>query len=343
MQRAAAAVAMAAVMLGAAGVARAQRPSLAILGLTSEEGDDARAVAVTSALRDQAEDDPSVRLSSSRASLSQMTIMQDCEISDAECRVQVGSALKADQVIYGAVRRAGAHGHEVELHLFTSSDGSEVTAKRVIPASDTSSAQLAQHASALLAALRESPEAEEPPATQEDDAGPPPVPTVTPDVAPLTSEEQALHADTAEPPSDEVSSSNDWLGYSLLGLAGVSAGMTVFSWTQIQSANEDIEGYSNAVYEMNRSIADVCDEADKGVHYGFNDAMLGDVNSACSRGQTFQALQYVFMGVAAVSAGFGIYFLVDDDGESASAAAGTPRFALRASPDAALLDMRLDL
>ena len=48
-------------------------------------------------------------------------------------------------------------------------------------------------------------------------------------------------------------SNDDWLGYSLLGVAGVSAGMMVFSWTQIESANEDIEAY-NAVYEMNRFI-----------------------------------------------------------------------------------------
>ena len=71
--------------------------------------------------------------------------------------------------------------------------------------------------------------------------------------------------------------------------------------------------------------------------------MLADVNSACSRGKTFEPLQYVFLGVAAVSAGFGVYFLVDGDGESSSAARHTPRLALRAGPKSALLNVRVDL
>lgn len=322
--------------------ASAQRASLAVLGLATEEGDDARAAALTAALRDQALQDPHVRLSSSRALLSQMTLLQDCEIADPACRTRIGEGLKSDEVIYGSLRREGVRGHAVELHLFQTRDGSEVSAHRMIPAADTSDAALAEHARALLDSLRGRPEPA-PPNVNDGGAGPLPVPTITPDVEPLV-EDETLSAAESVPPADVVASSNDWVGFSLLGVAAVSAGLTAFSWMQIDAANQDLVAYRNAVWQVSPRLDDVCAEAHADRSYGFDPAMLREVRETCGRGQTFEVLQYVFLGAALVSAGVGTYFLLDDDGPGAGRAVQrSPKLAIRAGRGTGMVSLRLDL
>lgn len=333
--------AMCAVVALWAGGASAQRPTLAILGVASEEGDDALAADVTAALRAEAENDGSIKLSSSRASLSQMTMLQDCDITESDCRTRVGKAVDADQVLYGGLRRAGGRNHEVEVHLFTTDDGKETVARRAVPGGDTSDAALAVHARALLAALRGEGEVVPSPLPARDD-GPPPVATVTPDVAPL----ERAETDTSEPPPASEPSSNDWLGYTLLGTAAVSAGLTVFSWTQIKAAETDdsFVAYGEAVYVQDPTIKDVCEQADAGFRYGVNPQTVAGARGACDKGQTFDVLQYVFLGATLVSAGFGAYFLLDDDGED-DAGSGARDVSVRAhlARDGGLVSVKLEL
>jgi hypothetical protein len=323
------------------GGAGAERPTLAILGVASEEGDDALAADITAALRAEVENDGSFKLSSSRASLSQMTMLQDCDISETDCRTRVGKAVNADQVLYGGLRRAGGRNHEVEVHLFATEDGKETMARRAVPGGDTREATLGAHARALLAALRGEGEPE-PAAVPPGDDGPPPVATVTPDVEPL----EPTQADASEPPPTDEPSSNDWLGYTLLGTAAVSAGLTVFSWTQIKAAetDDDFVAYGEAVYEADRTIDDVCEEAEARHNYGVNPQTVAGARSACDTGQTFDMLQYVFLGATLVSAGLGAYFLLDDDGED-SDGSGARDFSVRAqlARDGGLVSVRLKL
>ena len=333
--------AMCAVVALSAESASAQRPTIAILGVASEEGDDALAADITAALRAEVESDDSVRLSNSRASLSQMTMLQDCDIVEADCRMRVGKAVNADQVLYGGLRRAGGRNHEVELHLFQTEDGRDSQARRALPGGDTSEAALAAHARALLAALRGESEPELAPLPPGDD-GPPPVATVTPDVAPL----ERAETDTSEPDAPSEPSSNDWLGYTLLGTAAVSAGLTVFSWTQIKAAetDDDFVAYGEAVYVEAPAVQDVCDEAEAGARYGVNPETVAGALSACDKGQTFDVLQYVFLGAAVVSAGFGAYFLLDDDGgESSGSGARSLPVRAQIGRDGGLVSLRLTL
>lgn len=336
----AAALFAAAAASSSAGVA-AQRPSVAILGVASEEGDDDLAAAITGALREQLDADSTVRVSSSRASLSQMTMLQDCDIVEADCRMRVGKAVNADQVLYGGLRRAGTRGHEVEVHLFTTQDGQDSMARRALPAGDTGEAQLAGHARALLATLRgeAQPEAQTV-APSEDEDGPPPVATVTPDVQPL--DEAA--ADSEQPSPAAAPSSNDWLGYTLLGVAGVSAVLTVVSWTQIKAAesDDDFVAYGNAVYRMDRGVKDVCEKADDNVDYGVDAQTLAGARSSCDKGQTFDLLQYVFIGATLVSAGFGTYFLLDDE-DGGGSTSGELSVRARVGRGFGLVNLRLDL
>jgi hypothetical protein len=291
-------------------VASARAPSLAILGLASDD-DETLAASLTDALRSEAAEDVELRLSDSHASLSQMTMAQDCDIADAACRTRVGTALHVDRVIYGSVRRAHQHGFEAELFMFTTSTGAQSSASRALPSGENGPTDLGRHARALLRALRGDSAREE-----GVDEAPAVAAVSAADVQPLA----PTAADEGEPPERAHRASDDWLGYTLVAVAGVSLGVTVVSWTQINSAdnNSSLYAYRKAVGAVSPNVADVCDEADKGIAYGARPDVVAGARSACSRGKTFQTLQYVFLGAALVSAGAGAYFLLNDESDRAS-------------------------
>ena len=315
------------------------QPSLAVLGFVSEEGDDDLADAFSRVLRAEAAASGSYSVGTSTASLAQMTMAQDCEVSESACRQAIGGALSVDHVIYGAVRRAGSRGHTVEAHLFDSSAGHETVATRSIAAGSTDESALAQTARELLRALT-SPEEESPAAAPVAEDAPPAVPTVAPDVTPLADAEGGEQEEPRAPSSD--SGSNDWLGYTLIGVGVASLGATVFSWMQIDQANEDtdLRAYRMAV---SPDVDDACAELDDGNAYGLNAGMIDNAKSACSKGETFDVLQYVFLATAVVSGGVGVYFLLDDESGPSRAANRPRRFALspQVSPNGARLTARV--
>ena len=125
------------------------------------------------------------------------------------------------------------------------------------------------------------------------------------------------------PEPQDGASSNDWLGYALLGVAAVSTGLMVYSWSEIDAArnNVNFREYREAVgrADSSETVDDVCAEADAGKAYGLG-ARLENVRGACKRGETFEILQWVFLGSALVSAGLGIYVLLDGEGGEPDAA-----------------------
>jgi hypothetical protein len=291
-------------LLAVSSSARAE--SLAVLGLAGDE-DSSFAEALTQALRDDASSDRAVRLSDSRASLSQMTMAQDCDVADAQCRARIGHALGVDQVIYGAVRVTDSGAYEVQLYMFATRGGPQSSATRTIQQQDASGAALARHARSLLNALRGEPTRDE---TSE---SPLKTASVVANVNPLAEGEQEP---TERAPGHSSShGSDDWLGYTLLGVAGASLAMTVVSWTQIHSANNDpsLLAYRKAVGANTPGVADVCDEADKGVAHGASAETVSQARSACGKGKTFEVLQYVFLASTVLGAGFGSYFLLNGD------------------------------
>jgi hypothetical protein len=296
-------------LLSVAVTAPVAAQSLAILGLSSKDGDDEAAAKLTDALRAEAAGDSTIQLSDSAASLSQLVVLHDCEISDVECRDTIARQLEVSELIYGAIRRSEA-GHKVELHRYSKADGSLRHASRELAIEGASEEQLARDTRGLLRELR-GVKAPEPAAI-----APAPVPERARRPQPL-----------AEPVEHEPqeASSNDWLGYSLLGVAAVSAGLVVFSWSEIDAARSDPDyrAYREAVgrTQTGMGVDDVCDEAAAGKPYSLGVQRLKDVRSACERGVTFEILQWVFMGTALVSAGVGIYVLLDDDGEPDTARA----------------------
>jgi hypothetical protein len=299
------------VSLGASltAAAQAQTGSLAILGLSSKDGDDDAAAELTDVLRDQAAADSELALSDSTALLSQLVVLHDCEIADASCRDGIARQLEVDALIYGAIGRT-ERGHKVELHHYSRVDGSLRHASRDLTIEGAIDDELASDARGLLRELLGRSSAAEQPE---------PAPAVRP-------ARVRRPAPLREPPSaapQDEASSNDWLGYSLLGVAAVSAGLMVFSWNEIDEArnNPDFRAYREAVGRSgDGAIDDVCAEADAGESYGLG-ARVENVRDACSRGVTFEILQWVFIGSALASAGVGTYFLLDDDGEPDAARA----------------------
>lgn len=304
-------------LLGWVEGAQAQSQSVAILALGSDE-DEALAGALTEALRSKAEADPALRLSSSRASLTQMTMAQDCEVSEPACRRQLAAVLAVQKVIYGELRPVGHSAYEVELHMFAATGGAQTSTTRKVPRGETSQADLARHATALLRGLF---------AEHNEDETEPVAATRTPEATP------SRHAklDATEPAEPHSAASNDWLGYTLLGVSGVSLGLMVFSFTQIAAVDHDasLVAYRKAVGDAKPSISNVCEEAQKGMSYGgLSSRSVGAARDACDRGQTFERLQYVFLGTALLAAGVGTYFLLDhEQGDHA----GGARVSLRPS------------
>ena len=180
-------------------------------------------------------------------------------------------------------------------------------------------------------------------------SAPQPVPDIAerpPAHAPAVVARPRPEPELVEPEPEEESSgwSNDWLGWSLVGVAAVSTGLTIYSWTQIDRAAEDpnLLSYRAAVGQEDSQIDDVCAEADADARYGNLSAQtLADVREACARGETFSVLQYVFLGAALVSAGTGVYFLLDDEGEPSEHAAGKPRLRASVGPNSGSVQLQL--
>jgi hypothetical protein len=64
----------------------------------------------------------------------------------------------------------------------------------------------------------------------------------------------------------------------------------------------------------------VCDEAANDRAHGLSSKSFSEVKSECSTGRTFEVLQFVFLGAAAVTGGLSAYLLLTDGPERKSSA-----------------------
>lgn len=153
----------------------------------------------------------------------------------------------------------------------------------------------------------------------------------------------------SEPRPKEGGHSLRWLGWTLVGVGAVSAAGLVVSWSQIIRINNDdrLERYSGVVAEYNRHelteardeerepelYDDFCQSAAQGLpfdgEFKDNSSKFKEVKDLCSDADTWEVLQYVFMGTAIAAGGTGIVLLLTaGDGGSERAAHEPPRFAL---------------
>jgi hypothetical protein len=147
-----------------------------------------------------------------------------------------------------------------------------------------------------------------------------------------------------------------WLGWTLVGVGAVAAAGLVVSWTQIVRINNDdrLERYSGDVaagnqLELGKARSenrepelydDFCVPASQGIPYSFvpTPEKFKEVQGLCDAADTWEMLQYVFLGTAVAAGGTGVVLLLTaGSGHSDSATAEPPRFALtpQLSPDRA--------
>lgn len=305
-------------------VPAAAQPTLAVLGLASEPEDEQLARALSEALRAKAAGSTKFTVSSTGASLQQVLMVHDCDASDPQCLLKVAHGLDVERLAHGKLTRSGEPPTlraEVELFSVTST-----SVERTASAAVTDESSLDDVAADLVHQL----EGGEPaPAA----AAAAPLPDAA-DAAATTPEELPSE------PTDDSPTSLRWLGYLFVGVAVASVGVAVFSWTQIDAAtnNESFDFYRRRVGDEDPTATDVCARADAGLRYMVNEQIFNEVLDQCSRGKTFEVLQYVFLGTAVATGGVGAYFLLRDEGSDEAAQSG-PRLALRPSvgPDGAWL------
>jgi hypothetical protein len=122
------------------------------------------------------------------------------------------------------------------------------------------------------------------------------------------------------PIEEEGGSSNiSWLGYTLIGVGAASLAGWGVSMYLVNDTNKDqsFVGYKAA---FSQTTDDVCDLADSNNTAGGNvsAAQLSDVKSLCSRGRTFNLLQWVFLGAGVLSASVGTFIVVSESGSDES-------------------------
>jgi hypothetical protein len=148
-----------------------------------------------------------------------------------------------------------------------------------------------------------------------------PIPEPEPQPAPAL-------AVTDQPP-EESSGSVAWLGYTLLGVGAASFAGWGVSMYMVDSTNKN-DTFVEYKSKFPESTDDVCDLADHGDTAGgsVSASDLAEVQSLCSRGRTFNMLQWVFLGAGVLTASIGTFILVSESGGEEHANAKRPALTL---------------
>lgn len=351
--------------------------SVVILGITSMEGDDELARNLTGALRHAATQVHDWQVSDSEVTLAQMSLAHGCsDEPDPTCLAQISSALAAQRVVYGLLRRDGS-AFTLSLSLYNASTGEiERTVTERIPGTRTDIDDLREPARRLVnqlsgpvtGALRVAsnvPNAtvsidgarsgttdaggafassEVPVGEHEVTVSASGYETWTGTVAIARGTEMTLDAQLAEAAAGGGGGGGDsinWLGISLIGVGAIALGVSIYSWARISAIQSDSNYDAYRHGWIGAPPANVCEAARMGTP---NAGVSTDtVAGLCNEADTLEVLQYVFLGVAVASGAAGAVFLLTGigggggGGESEQAFMLTPSF----SPDGARVDARL--
>lgn len=306
---------------------------LGLMQLESDEvGEDAFAPAFFEQLRTALKDRGDISLVETKVSLSQLSTAQGCSTSEPTCLARIALQLELDGFLFGKWTREGGDPIVVVRRYDTRSASVDGSALASFGSRDTSPAALQREAGKVVVAL----------------LGESPQPSAaTPAEAPATpSVKPAALAQESTPSQSSGSSVRAIAGYALLVAAAASAGMAVFSFVQVDRASKDdaFADYRRSVGQAMPQVVDVCDEADAGKRYNLSASDFRDVKSACSKGATFEILQFVFIGGAIATGGLAALLLATGgDERPPSERAELPRFQLRPSVgrSSAMLDAQL--
>jgi hypothetical protein len=288
---------------------------LGLMQLESDDvGEDAFGPAFFEQLRSALKARSDYSVVDTHVSLAQLSTAQGCSTAEPTCLARIALQLELDGFLFGKWTREGGVPVVVMRRYDTRSASIDGSALATFTSRETDAGVLSAEVSKLLSTL----------------LGSKPQPSAASKPG-LAANPAALSAEPAQSSASSGIGVRQVAGYALLAVAAASAGMAVYSFVQVDRASRDndFEAYRRTVGQMMPQAADVCDEASSGNRYGFSSSDFRNVKSACSKGTTFEVLQFVFIGGAIAAGGLGALLLATG-GERAPASvhAGLPRFQL---------------
>jgi hypothetical protein len=246
---------------------------------------------------------PDWEVHETQVSLAQLSFAHDCSPTEPTCLRAITEQFELDSLVFGRISRRD---DEIVVHVsrFEPQDGAvERHADVSFASSSVTPESLARQGRALTSELF--------------DAGSASVAAREAEVNEHAPTGKLVHS--LKPAADSGVSGRTVAGYSLLGAAALSVGLSVFSFVQIQNAQEDVgfNNYRRAVGRLAPEVQDVCAEVDSGKRYGVSGNDFERSAISCNRGQTYQLLQFVFLGSALITGGFGAYLLIGERSEQA--------------------------
>ena len=329
-------------LFGTAAIARAQE-AVVVAGLTSVDGDDDYARALSGALRHAATAVHGWSVSERDVGLANLELVAGCEAPDPACLQQIATSVGAQRLIFGTIARTGVDHYDfaVSVHAYSVATQSiEENVDRNLPSSRTDIDELRGPAREIIdlfanvphvGTIRVTAAAAQPvridgaavgttdaggsfvasdiaAGPHEVVAGDQPAMTVT-----VTEGSEAVAAFSATSSGGGGGPSIDWAAVTLLSVAGLAIVGMVVSWAELLTLSND-SAYNSYRMQLGSTyglMGDVaCQESSfNAVGSGVTSSHARDV---CSQGNTFEILQYVFLGVAVAAGATGIVLLVLD-------------------------------
>jgi len=286
---------------------------LAVFELESDALHDQFADTVAARVRTALDARADYALHDTRVSLTQLSLAQNCNTVEVQCLSAIARSLGVDGFLFGKVTHDGGAPVVVVRRFDLWSESVVRSALGAFASVTPQNDELERVSTTLL----------------EDLLGPEPTAApVAPELAPVSAP-RLERPEVLEREQSSVSPSRI-AGYALLGGAVLSTGLSVLSFYEVGRAerSRDYERYRLAVGQRNMSIKDVCDEAEAGRRYGLDAASFREAKNACSRGVTFEILQFVFIGSAVVSGGLAAYFLTSGTNKRERPTLGSRDFSL---------------
>jgi hypothetical protein len=279
------------------------RKQVAVLSLESDMVTDDVAKGLRQAVCDALSARPDWEVHETQVSLAQLSFAHDCSPTEPACLRAITEQFQLHSLVFGRIARKD---EEIVVHLsrFEPQAGAqERSADATFARESVTPESLAWQGRALTSQLF--------------DAGSLSVAAQTVQVDESDSAETPIVPKPKKPAADSGISGRTVAGYALLGAAAVSTGLSVFSFVQIQNAQDDagFNNYRRAVGRMQPEVQDVCAEVERGNTYDVKVADFERSMISCNRGQTYQFLQFVFLGSALITGGLGAYLLLDNSTE----------------------------
>jgi hypothetical protein len=275
---------------------------LAVLELESDELQDAFAETLAEQLRQALRARSDYTLHDTHVSLAQLSLGQNCDVARSGCLAAIARNLKLDGFVFGKVTHEGGTPVAVIRRYDLWSETVDRSALASFTSTTPAAPEIERAAHKLL----------------DDLLGPAPGAAATKVAhAPAAAAPARLPAPRTLEAEESGSNAGRIAGFALLGGAVLSAGLSVLSFVQVEKAENDptYERYRLAVGNRSSGVSDVCDEAAAGKPYGLNSASFRDVQETCTRGMTYEILQFVFIGSAVVTGGLAAFFLSTSGGD----------------------------